>query len=198
MHHFIPTKINKQLYGAREKVEISSPLFLLHFCNRCRWISLGEFPWAQARGATHETQREDRHLCWAPRACWGTAACPAWTHIHSAGQAWPGFRLSKWSWVRYRSQKSTSAKVPLQKAPHFQTLQLGNALLNLCAYSHGTDMCHAWLLPSPLPGARRRYRLNTLNIVLGAVIKQSVHKQSNKVSCINNHFKGPCLLTVTT
>ena len=44
MYHFIPTKINKQLYGAREKVEISSPLFLLHFYDRCRWISSEEFP----------------------------------------------------------------------------------------------------------------------------------------------------------
>lgn len=44
MHRFISTKINKQLYGAREKVAISFPLYLLHFYDRCRWISSEEFP----------------------------------------------------------------------------------------------------------------------------------------------------------
>lgn len=34
----------------------------------------------------------------------GSAACPACTHIHSAEQAQPGFRLSEWSQVRYQSQ----------------------------------------------------------------------------------------------
>lgn len=84
---------------------MSSPLFSLHFYERCCWISLEKFPWSQAQGVTCKTQCEDSHFCWAlecVRSC-SIPACsipscsiPTGRPFCSVPHTQPALGLSKW------------------------------------------------------------------------------------------------------
>lgn len=156
MHHLAPTNEHTAVWCQEEAGHFTSlrPFTLLY---QMPLDFPGGVPWAQECGVTHE-RSEDRHSCRVPGCAGGLQpAPPAPTshHLHKPAAALDFKEVSG----KILESKSTSTKVPLKTAPPFWTLQLGNALLSLCAYSCGTDMCHAWLPPSLPPEAGRRCQL---------------------------------------
>lgn len=153
-HHLTPTKMSTQLYGAREKLDRSPPLVLLHFCMKCRCTSL-----KSKERPTRRARTDARAECLG-----GLGACSL-HHLHPCP-------ITCTSLAQLEASKEVSGKIHLYQG----TSEKGTSLLDTPAGKCSSEpLClqlwdrHLPRVAAALPAAwgREEVPVNALNTMLG-------------------------------